>query len=87
MTITSGKYRFLYKYLEERYADTVVLTFQQIEDLLGFSLPAPARVDPAWWTNPPAGTAEPRCSDAWVLAHRSATPHITAQHVVFQRIA
>nr|AHZ45549.1 hypothetical protein [uncultured bacterium] len=85
--ITSGKYRFLYKYLEERYADTVVLTLGQIEDLLGFSLPAPACVDPAWWTNEPADTAAPRCSDAWTLAHRTAKPHLAARHVVFQRIS
>ena len=35
----SGTYRLLYKYLEDRYATTVVLTFGEIEDLLGFSLP------------------------------------------------
>jgi hypothetical protein len=84
--ITSGKYRFLYKYLDERYADTVVLTFRQIEDLLGFALPAPARTDPAWWTTA-AGDAESRCSDAWTLAHRTAKPNLVAQHVVFERMA
>ena len=40
----SGKYRLLYKYLEDRYAKTVVLTFGEIEDLLGFSLPDQARL-------------------------------------------
>jgi hypothetical protein len=34
--ITSGRYRVFQTYLEARYADTVVLTFRQIEDLLGF---------------------------------------------------
>ena len=34
-----GKYHGLYDYLKNRYADTVVLTFQQVEDLLGFTLP------------------------------------------------
>ena len=33
-----GKYKSLYQYLENRYANTVVLTFAQIEDLLGFTL-------------------------------------------------
>lgn len=84
--ITSGKYRFLYKYLDERYADTVVLTFGQIEDLLGFALPAPARTDPAWWTKAAEDAVEPRCSDAWRLAHRTAKPNLLAQHVVFERI-
>jgi hypothetical protein len=85
--LTSGKYRFFYEYLDRRYADTVVLTFGQIEDLLGFALPAPARSDPAWWTNAREGTAEPRWSDAWTLARRTARPNLAAQHVVFERLA
>ena len=36
---TSGTYRLLYKYLQDRYADTVVLTFGQIESIVGFALP------------------------------------------------
>jgi hypothetical protein len=47
----SGKYLLLYKYLENRYADTVVLTFGQIESLLGFALPDQARLDQHWWTS------------------------------------
>ena len=42
----AGKYRWLYEYLETRYANTVVLTFGQVEDLLGFSLPDLARTRP-----------------------------------------
>ncbi len=81
-----GKYQFLYKYLDARYADKVVLTFGQIEDLLGFALPPPARADSAWWMNAPANTGEPQCSDAWTLAHRTATPNLKAGHVVFERV-
>ena len=88
--ITSGRYRVFHKYLEARYADTVVLTFRQIEDLLGFSLPPPARTDPGWWTNGPAEIGEFRCSDecseAWTLAHRTARANVAAQHVVFERV-
>lgn len=84
--IASGKYHFLYKYLDARYADKVVLTFGQIEDLLGFALPAPARVDSAWWVNAPEDTAEPHWSAAWTLAHRTARPNFNAGHVVFDRI-
>src|SRR5713226_5252461 len=46
-----GKYQSLYQYLDNRYADTVVLTFAQIEDLLGFTLPDSARVHHEWWAN------------------------------------
>ena len=43
-----GKHKSLYQYLENRYANTVVLTFAQIEDLLGFTPPDSARVHQEW---------------------------------------
>ncbi len=82
---TAGIYRFLHKYLENRYADTVVLSMGQIEDLLGFSLPVHARTDPAWWTN--ADDALAPQSEAWRLAHRTAKPNLGAGNVVFERVA
>jgi len=81
----SGKYVVLYKYLEKRYANTVVLTFAEIEDLLGFSLPDLARQREDWWTQPDRGTTRPRYSDSWVLANRTARPNLLARTVVFER--
>lgn len=81
----SGTYRLLYKYLEHRYASITVLTFAQIEDLLGFRLPDRARTDREWWTVADTGTAEPRYSNAWTLARRTASPNFLAQNVVFER--
>ena len=83
----AGKYRWLYEYLEKRYANTVVLTFGQVEDLLGFSLPDLARTDQEWWTILDISTAEARCSDAWTLASRTARPNLSAHTVVFERIS
>ena len=83
----AGKYRWLYEYLENRYANTVVLTFGQIEDLLGFTLPDPARTDEEWWTIADTNVAEARCSDAWTLARRTAKPNLLAQTVVFERLS
>ena len=83
----AGKYRLLYEYLENRYANNVVLTFGQIEDLLGFTLPDPARTDKEWWTIADTNVAEARCSDAWTLARRTATPNLLAQTVVFERLS
>src|SRR5450631_4244206 len=81
--VMSGEYLFLYQYLEKRYADTVVLTFAQIEDLLGFTLPDVARLQREWWTRPaPSGHA-----DSWILAHRTAVPNLNAKIVVFERAA
>ena len=82
---TASNYQFLQQYLEHRYADTVVLSMRQIEDLLGFALPAQARTDPAWWTSP-GGVLAPQ-NDAWVSAHRTAKPNLPAGNVVFERIA
>jgi hypothetical protein len=83
----SGKYVLLHKYLENRYANTVVLTFSQIEDLLGFSLPEQARQEQAWWTEGAASAAGPSYADAWILASRSAKPNLVAHTVTFERAA
>src|SRR5689334_3667737 len=82
--VMSGKYLLLYKYLHDRYADTVVLTFGQIESLLGFSLPDQARLNQQWWTNAEATAAGTNHSDSWVLASRVASPNLLAQTVAFE---
>jgi hypothetical protein len=81
----SGKYLLLYQYLENRYANTVVLTFAEIEDLLGFRLPDLARLHKEWWTNADPNTDQPGYSDSWILASRTARPNLLAQTVVFER--
>jgi len=81
----SGKYLSLYKYLNGRYANVVVLTFAEIEDLLGFSLPALARLSEEWWTVPDPNTPPPRFSDSWILAERTARPNLSALTVMFAR--
>ena len=78
------KYLALHTYLDNRYANTVCLSFQQIEDLLGFALPDRARTDLGWWTPSPAET-EGRYSQAWMQAEMTARPNLFAQNVVFER--
>ena len=80
---TAGEYELLHKYLRDRFANRVVLTFGEIEDLLGFALPDPACADLAWWdvAGPPSTQ-----SSAWTLAGRTATVNLRAQHVVFDRV-
>jgi hypothetical protein len=80
-----GEYGLLHKYLRDRYANRIVLTFAQIEDLIGFPLPALARRQADWW-----GGADPTAHhspqvDAWTLASRTATVNLLAQCVVFER--
>jgi hypothetical protein len=82
--VMSGRYLLLYKYLENRYATTVVLTFAEIEDVLGFALPDQARLHQEWWTDATVTVARDH-SDSWTLASRTAVPNMQAQTVAFER--
>lgn len=73
----------LFTYLDHRYATTVVLTFEQIESLLGFVPPAPAFADVEWWTG--SSEASDRHTAAWTAAHRVAAPQLNARIVAFER--
>jgi hypothetical protein len=77
-------YMPLYTYLDRRYAATVVLTFEQIEALLGFAPPSPAFADAEWWTGPHG--ANDRHTAAWTVARRRAAPHFSARIVAFERL-
>jgi hypothetical protein len=85
--VVSGKYALLHKYLANRYADVIVLTFGQIEDVLGSALPELARTYHAWWTKGETDVGGPPHADAWTMAGRTATPNLRAQTVTFERIA
>ena len=85
MAAVSRKYLALYRYLENRYADVTVLTFSQIEDLLGFALPQLARTNVGWWSTGAADVDVPPQAAAWSLAGRTATPNLVAETVVFER--
>ena len=81
----SSEYRSLHKYLNNRFADTVVLTFAQIESLLGFALPDMARLRLDWWASAPKGIAPSNQASAWTSASMTATPNLAAQKVMFER--
>ena len=86
-TATAGEYRGLHKYLHDRYADTIVMTFREIEDVVGFSLPDAARVEPAWWADADVNGVPSPQALSWTQADRAATPRLLAQVVVFERTA
>ena len=79
----AAQYLALYTYLERRYASTVVLTFEQMEALLGFALPARARTERDWWTS--SSDDPDQHSEAWSVAQRTATPNLPALTVAFER--
>jgi len=80
----AAQYLALYTYLERRYASNVVLTFEQMEALLGFALPARASTERDWWTSPTSDVD--RHSEAWSVAQRTATPNLLARTVAFERL-
>jgi hypothetical protein len=84
-TSDAGEYELLSKYLRDRYADRIVLTFSEIEDLLGFSLPVAARLHREWWDEPNSTTDRSAQADAWKLASRTASVNMLAQIVLFER--
>ena len=81
----TAEYRSLHKYLDDRFADTVVLTFAEIEDLLGFALPVVARLERDWWTSRAGDRTPSAQSRSWTQASRTAVPNLVAQTVVFER--
>jgi hypothetical protein len=83
--ISVGEYQLLYNYLRDRYADRLVLTFAQIEDLVGFSLPDAARFQPEWWRVSGSASGHSAQSDSWVLAGRTAVVNLSASIVMFER--
>ena len=78
-----AEYLSLYTYLEQRYATTVVLTFEQMESLLGYALPEQASIDDDWWTAESTGRGH---AEAWTAARRVATPNLMARTVTFERL-
>ena len=80
-----AEYQPLHKYLDDRFADTVVLTFVDIEAILGIKLPDVARVDQAWWANGEDETLPSLQARAWTEASRTATSDLRAQKVTFER--
>jgi hypothetical protein len=85
-SLKSGKSAPLHKYLDDRYADAVVLTFAEIEDLAGFALPDLARLSNDWWTAPDPETTRSRFADSWIQANRTARPNLAARTVAFLRV-
>jgi hypothetical protein len=82
----SAEYLPLFTYLDRRFADRVVLTFDEMEDILGGALPEGARLDATWWAAPPGDAPSQPHALAWTNANRTATPNLPAHCVAFERV-
>jgi hypothetical protein len=81
------EYRPLQKYLSERFSDAIVLTFDEIEDLLGARLPDAARLQATWWTDADENGVQSPQSHAWLDAKRNALPNLLSRRVRFERVS
>jgi hypothetical protein len=84
--VVPREYLPLHKYLAARFADVVVLRLGEMEDLLGWKLPAAARSQPEWWANPVGNATASTQSGAWTQAGRWATVNLSAMKVTFERL-
>ena len=56
----SNKYAPLTRFLRQQEAPRITMTFQELEEVLGFSLPASAWKYPSWWSNAASGQSQVR---------------------------
>jgi hypothetical protein len=83
--IMSGPYKMFFDYLENRFANALVLTFGQIKDLRRSALPARALGDQKWWTDAQVNLDESQRSDGVGCSPAEAAPNTGARIVKFTR--
>ena len=79
----ASKYDRLRHYLNVRTARSVVLSFHEVEKILGGPLPASARSYAEWWANENPKETRHTHSRAWTRAGRKARVNLTAETVEF----
>ncbi len=80
----AGKYAPLARHLRRQSA-AVSMSFAELEDLLGDSLPPSARRHQAWWSNDPAGSHVQ--AHAWMDAGwRVTSVNLRAERIVLEPI-
>ena len=78
-----SKYFPLFSRLQQAAGEPVMLTFAQIEELLGSSLPGSARARAGWWSNRGQGAVQ---AAAWMGAgYHVADVDLTAETIRFEK--
>lgn len=78
-----SKYSQLTDFLAGQSTAHVPMTFEQIERVLGFSLPPSSRTHRAWWSNNPSNNV---MTKAWLKAgYRTEDVDIPGHRLVFRR--
>ena len=76
------KYRKLSRYLKRCGEDTIKLTFEDIEEILTFSLPMSARRYRTFWVN---SKSNPIFHSISAAGYRTGVINMEAQYIVFER--
>ena len=80
-----GKYALLYRHLIAMEGSVWHTSFNEVETILGFDLPASARRHPAWWANQESGRSH---ALAWQVAGwRTRNLNLPTETVTFERAA
>ena len=78
-----SKYTPLEEYLKNKGMDHVPMTFSEIEEVIGDSLPRSARAHRAWWSNNPSNSV---ITYAWLAAgYKTRAVNMEAESLVFER--
>jgi len=79
-----GKYEPLSDFLRKQRTDQIVLTFGEIERIVGFKLPPSAKKYRAWWSNSPSNSV---MTEAWLEAgFESEQVDMEGRKLVFRRV-
>ena len=83
--VLRGKYQRLYTYLRGRQVDEWRTSFGEIEAVIGFDLPASARLHRPWWGNQKRGNGHSHAL-AWSIAGwETAEVDMDAETLLFRR--
>lgn len=80
MNTRSSKYEPLYKFLKLKDTNRVVMTFSDLEDVLGFTLPPTALRQDQWWVN---NNSQHTQANSWLNAGFRAVPKLNEKKVEF----
>ena len=84
--VARGKYRRLFTHLVDYRGYEWRATFEEIEGILGFALPASAHRHPEWWANENPVHTRHTHSRAWTVAGWETTEvDIRGETAVFRR--
>lgn len=79
------KYAALTRFLRQQEGARITLSFQELEEILGFSLPASAWKYPSWWANSASGQSQVK---AWREAGwETRDVDLRGRRVTFVRVA